>query len=826
MDAQRWRELSGWLDQLLELDVAARVVQLQRIATHDAALAAELQNLLALQADSEDWLSTPLWRPQPLTRQGSQIGPYRLLELLGEGGMGEVWLAQRCDGLYDRRVALKLLRAGLADPGLQTRFARERQILARLQHPGVAQLLDAGVDGNGNPYVVLEHVHGEPITQWCDRTQPDLEQRLQMVLQVCAVVSHAHANLVIHRDLKPSNILVTAEGTVKLLDFGIAVLLEAKGTTAGNAADGRAFTLHYAAPEQIRGEAMTALTDVHALGVLLHEVVTGEKPYHLRRRSDGQWEQAVLAVRPEPASQQVARRAHQRTLDPDSPSPRARRRLARRLQGDFDALLAKAMHRTPHNRYGSVDALATDLRRFLQRRTLLSRPQTRRYRLQRYLQRNRWGVGWGVALVAVLFGAIGFAFWQAQQTRLEMARAEAMQDFTVGLFERAASVRHGHFDVKQLLDSGQQRGERELAEQPLALAELEGVIGRLRIGLGHYQDALVALERQQALLQRLPTVPASLQLDAVTLRARALRLLGRDRECLGVLSPWEARAGQGTGLLPSARAAFESELGRCRAQLGDVAQARDGFSHALALRTRALPDVPGEAESLADLADLDAQAGQWGAAAAGYGRALDRLAAVDAGQTPQATGLRRRLGEALAAQGMDQPAAWMFEQAWRGAVAAYGPDHPESLIARRARAQLAMRQGRHAWAGKELLAVLAGLSRSLGPGHREVGQVENALGDWALAGGDAGQAVRYYTRAVVVWREPDHMALLPQGLADLGEALRRAGHATEARAALLEARQLRVAQRGESAPVVRQLDLALAAVAAQSEQDVAASAAH
>lgn len=820
MDAARWQQLSSWLDQLLELAPEARQLRLQRLSAQDPTLGEELQRLLQQEADSHDFMAQPLWTAAPPGRAGSEVGPYRLLRPLGEGGMGEVWLAERCDGLYQRQVALKLLRSGVADPGLRQRFGRERQILARLQHPHLAQLLDAGVDQHGQPYLALDYVEGEPISDYCRRLQPPLETRLQLMLQVCAVVSHAHANLVVHRDLKPSNILVRADGTVKLLDFGIAKLLDHDDANAAHPpTEIRAFTLHYAAPEQVRGEAMTTLTDVYSLGVVLFEVVTGHKPYRLRRHSDAEWERSILDVQAPRASALLQRLAAQ----PGAPR-RALQRQARRLRGDLDLLLEKALQKDPAQRYASAEALAGDLRRYLQGQPIQARPPGVGYRVRKYVGRHRWGVALATLSVLALLLATSSALWQARQARLEMARAQAMQDFTVGLFDKAASQRHGHFDVPQLLAAGQQRGEAELADQPLALAELEGVIGRLRIGLGDYQLALQTLDRQRQLLQEVGQVPPALQIEAVTQRGRALRMLGRGRECLAHLQPLQPLAASEAAALPAAVAEFHSQLGRCQAELGNADAARRAFQHALALRGQGMAERFGRAESLADLAALDAAAGHLPAALAGYRQALALLGHPADASSPQVISLHRQLGDALARQGDTGAAAAELELAWQSAQDAWGPRHPEALVVRRARALLALQRGEHEAAGRELRQVQAQLLGALGPGHREIGHGEFALGRWAADNGDAAAAAAHYARAAAIWRQPDHVALLPQALLAQGQALQEAGRWAAARSVLTEARQLLLAQRGPQAPDLRALDARIAAVT-QAEQRSAATAA-
>ncbi|OEY99490.1 MULTISPECIES: protein kinase [Stenotrophomonas] len=811
MDAARWRQLSSLLDQLLEMPHDQRSARLAQLRAVDATLADDLERLLAHEQESQDFMAQPLWTAAPEdSRAGTHIGPYQLLRQLGEGGMGEVWLAERADGLYQRQVALKLLRSGYADPGLRQRFSREREILARLQHPHLAQLLDAGVDLQGQPYLALAYVEGEPITDYCQRLQLPLERRLQLMLQVCAVVSHAHANLIVHRDLKPSNILVTAEGEVKLLDFGIAKLLagdELPANAAHPPTEARAFTLHYAAPEQVRGEPVTTLTDVYSLGVVLFEVITGRKPYRLRRHSDAEWERSILEVEAPRASSVLLRGDGS-----DAGVTPATRRLARRLRGDLDTVLLKALQKDPAQRYASVEALAQDLQRFLEGRPIQARPQRSLYRLRKYLGRHRWGVALALVAVLALVALAALALWQMQQARREIARAQAMQDFTIGLFDRAASVRHGSFDVRQLLATGQQRGEAELADQPLPLADLEGVIGRLRIGMGDYALALETLDRQRALLERVKDVPPGLQLEAVTQRGRALRMLGRSRECVAHLLPMQGLAEEQREVLPTLVAEYHAQLGRCQQLLGYRDEAREAFQQALALRRDVSHDATGTAESLADLAALENDEGNAPAALAGYRQALQLLQARTTDRHPQLVTLRRHLGETLAAQGDLDGAEQALRAASADAVLLYGADHPETLSIRRLRATLAMQRGDLAQAGEALQEVHRLTRKALGEQHRDTGQTWHALGRVALEQGDSATAVDDLARAVAIWRQPDCIGLLPQGLFDYANALADSGRWQDALAALRESRQWQAAQRGDDDPDVQRADRRMAEI--------------
>lgn len=423
MDSQRWAIVSPLLDELLDLDDGAREQRLITLADDNPALAMELRQWLARDEQQPGFLAEPIINASVFEPQvGQIIGPYRLEVPIGEGGMGQVWRAVRADGLYQRRVALKLLRPGLGDAGLRQRFTRERQILARLGHAHIARLLDAGLSADGQPYLALDYVHGEPITGYADALGLDIATRLALFLQVCEAVSHAHANLVVHRDLKPSNILVTPAGDVCLLDFGIAKLLdEPRDDSADLTRTGaRVYTLHYAAPEQLRREPVTTMTDVYAMGAVLYELLAGRKPYQPGRSTDAAWEEAILADepdRPSLAAQRLGRERNDSVL----------LRRAPQLAGDLDNIILKALHKTPAHRYASAEALAQDLGRYIQGLPVEARAQSLSYRVRKLLHRHLLAVSLTLAAGILLVAALTALDWQARQLRAETARADALQ---------------------------------------------------------------------------------------------------------------------------------------------------------------------------------------------------------------------------------------------------------------------------------------------------------------------------------------------------------------------------------------------------------------
>ncbi|QOW19727.1 serine/threonine protein kinase [Lysobacter ciconiae] len=560
--------MSPLLDELFGLDPGARERRLHRVRAEDPGLADELAALIALDED-ESFLAEPALKPSQLVMPGRQVGPYRLEHLLGEGGMGQVWLASRADGLYQRRVGLKLLRPGLVDTNLRLRFSRERQILARLAHPHIARLLDAGISSEGLPYLALEYIDGIPITDYCREHDTPLATRLHMFEQVCAAVSHAHANLIVHRDLKPSNILVTPGGDVRLLDFGIAKLLDSDNGPERTRTDARAFTLHYAAPEQILGEPVTTMTDVYSLGVVLYELLVDAKPYRPVRGSDAAWEESILMHDPVRPSQALLQPVGATVPEP-AHDPLALRRRARLLAGDLDNIVLKALSKPPEQRYPSVEALAQDLLRYASGRPVRARAQSWRYRMGKFVGRHRWPLATGTLTTALLTVALLMGMVQSRQAVAEAARAQAIQAFMIGVLESAGDTRDGQpMDMRTLLMTAVARGERELADQPVALAEVLGVVAGLHIGLGEPEQARRLLDRQARLLADVDPVPEQLRLDSLIQRGRVAELLGDPAGCIQVMRPGLPRIAQHPLSSPLPTAAFRAQLSRCR-----VARAR------------------------------------------------------------------------------------------------------------------------------------------------------------------------------------------------------------------------------------------------------------
>ena len=435
------------------------------------------------------------------------IGPYRLVSKLGQGGMGQVWLAERSDGRFERKAAVKFLNVALIGQVGEDRFKREGAILGRFSHPNIAELLDAGVSSSGQPYIVLEYVEGNPIDRYCDQGALDVKARISLFLDVLGAVAHAHANLIVHRDIKPTNVLVNKDGHVKLLDFGIAKLLEEEGQE--NAAtlltrEGESpLTPEYAAPEQVTGGPVTTATDVYALGVLLYQLLCGQHPAGSGVRTPASLLKAIVDTEPPRLSDVVtptranakenATNAAQRSTTPE--------KLSRQLRGDLETIVATALKKIPQERYASVTALADDLRRYLKHEPISARPDTFAYRTVKFVRRNRVVVALAAVTLLALALGLSMSLWQAHIARRETRVANAVEDFLEGIFranssDQADPVKARQTTARELLDIGARNIDGELSGVPEAKLNVLATLGSMYTDLG-LADQAVSMQRKR-----------------------------------------------------------------------------------------------------------------------------------------------------------------------------------------------------------------------------------------------------------------------------------------------------------------------------------------
>ncbi len=485
--AEHWRSLSQLLDEALALPDGERVAWAEKLSAEHASLRPLLAKLFARPAavSTADLVGTlPAFAPpgeEAERAAGAIVGPYRLSRELGRGGMGAVWLAARVDGLLKREVALKLPILAASRATLAERFAREREILAPLVHPHIARLYDAGFADDGQPYLALEYVAGEPITTYCDRAALSIAKRIELFQQVLSAVHYAHANLVLHRDLKPSNILVTPEAEIKLLDFGIAKLITegAAQETALTQLAGRALTPDYAAPEQVSGAPLTTASDVYSLGVVLYELLAGVRPYRLKRGSKAEIEEAIL-------TQDIARPSAAIGHDAAAQRSTTASRLKRALAGDLDTIVLKALAKAPAERYATADAFASDIARYLRGDPVLARRPSRLRSTLRFLRRHALASGLVACFAVALATTSVLALLKAHEETLQRERADTIRDFLRNVFTQndPEQSNGAQLSAAELLSRSGARLDREFSGDPYTTALLLREIGGVYLGMG------------------------------------------------------------------------------------------------------------------------------------------------------------------------------------------------------------------------------------------------------------------------------------------------------------------------------------------------------
>lgn len=521
--SERFRVLTDLFDEIVALDPGAREQRIRDACADAPRLEAELRALLAADETADAFIvdvvsdeAATLTAPD---LDGRVLGAWRILEQLGEGGMGAVYLAERSDGEYEARAAIKLVRGGVPDARLTERFRAERQILAGLSHPGVAKLLDGGTTEDGTPYLVMELVEGLPVTEWCDEAGLGIDERLELFVEICDAVAHAHASLVAHRDLKPSNILVTEDGEPKLLDFGIAKLMEDMDESGeGLTRTYGVMTPAYASPEQIAGGRAGVAADVYSLGVLLFELLSGRLPIETGGLTPAQLMASVTREVPARVS----------TVVEDDVS-------RRRLSGDLDAIVSRALRKEPHERYASVQALADDIRLHLAGMPIQARRDDWRYRTGKLLRRNAGVVSGGLLLLMLGISFTVNAVLQARAVARERDRAEAQRvaaeqvsGFLEDLFSEADPNQATSADVtvREILDRGAERVLTDLEAEPAIQASLAVVLGRVLRAVGEYDAAVPLLDSALAVRRRSSDATELERGDALLERGRLAYDLG------------------------------------------------------------------------------------------------------------------------------------------------------------------------------------------------------------------------------------------------------------------------------------------------------------
>ncbi len=839
--SERFREARDLFVELVDLPPAGQEARLEALARLDPELAVEVRLLFEADANAEGFLEEPAperlaalagegtgnegLEDEPETPLGERIGPYRTLRLLGRGGMGEVFLAERADGQFEQRVALKLVKRGMDSQEILSRFRRERQILARLSHPNIARLFDGGLADDGRPYFALECIDGEPITAYCAQRDLPIEERVRLAVVCCDAVEVAHRSLVVHRDLKPSNVLVTTDGDVKLLDFGIAKLLEADDSDATvTRRDFRALTPAYAAPELILGEPATTAADVYSLGVVLYELLTGTLPFERKGAS----------------AHRLAAHLDDELLE--RPSVRARRvladrraaaRQARRLAGDLDNILLTALRREPERRYRSAAALGEDLRRHLAGLPVRARADTFPYRAGKFLKRHRAGVAAAAFVLLALVAGLAGTSWQARRAEAsareasaQALRAARVKEFLITLFEIAdpEQAAGDRITARQILDQGTRRLRTELAAEPAIQADLLEAVARIDRSLGLLEPAALLAEeslrlRRGRLAGSDPAVGSSLAtlgairmgqgkldeaerhlkeaLTILTARESSSSLtLARARGDYGEILFWKGKVEESEKIERQVYETYRQVLGAEHVQtaihlrnlcvlleaVGRLDEAEQACRDSQGVLERHLgPDHANLGQSYLNLAVLLDHRGKSGEAETLYRRALGVRKAT-LGPNHPATGQSLQL---LALFLLKEGRIDESETTYREALTLFtriDPKHFEIAKCRNGLALIESRRGHFTAAESILREVVASFRESLGEKHPFVWQGTGNMAEQIALQGRLAEAERLQRQVVahleeITGKESGETA---QALGRLGDTLRRRGTAAEA----------------------------------------------
>ncbi|HEY3586917.1 MAG TPA: serine/threonine-protein kinase [Myxococcaceae bacterium] len=758
-----------------------------------------------------------------------RIGPYKLIRELGRGGMGTVWLAARADEQFEKRVALKVVRASDSEEVLRF-FRRERQILAGLEHPNIARLLDGGTTDDGLPYFVMEHVEGVPIDRYCDEHKLSVPERLRLFEGVCSAVQHAHRSLVVHRDLKPGNILVTDEGIPKLLDFGIAKLLNPGVAGGGSAETVVAMTPDYASPEQVRGRAITTATDVYSLGVVLYELLTGQRPYRVKGHEHVEVLKAVCESEPERPSTAVGRTGERRQPDgttiPTTPEEAGRlrhetpERLRKRLKGDLDAIVLAALQKDPIHRYASVEALARDIHRYLDGQPITARKTSTLYRLGKLAGRHKLGVAAAAAIFVLLVALAVTSTLQASRIRKERdhatgetAKVTAMNTFLQDALGAADPWEKGSRNISLLdaLRQAQGKAESTFQGQPLIRAAVLQTIGNTFANLAEFKEGEKAL-RTALVLRTAAAGPQSSEVaesqaglsNLYGLWHRFDQAIAAGQESLRI-----TKALYGPRSLETAAALYT--MGSAYQRNGDLKALKPVANEMLSVVRAPAPPWRSSASPPPEPAKLEVQALSLLASVALQEEDYVTMEALNRERLDKVRARPAELHSELATTVNDLATAQMmnhdlaaaeanYTEAIRITAADLGEEHPETLSARENLGNVYFRSKRYDDTLKTLDIVLAARRKALGTDAEPVGRTLANIGTVSKEAGKLDEAERAYHDALAVLipklgEQNLDVASVKMSLADL---LRRNGQLDAAEPLMRSALDVRAKLLGET----------------------------
>ncbi len=729
--------------ELLDLSPDRRARRLAEICAEDASTGDELRSLLGAHGEAGQFLE-PGRDASVDPFIGQQIDRYRVVRLLGKGGMAEVYLAERADATFDKQVALKRIQPGLNNASVVSRFHAERQALANLEHPNIARLIDGGSAEDGRPFLVMEYVDGSRLDEHCDDKQASIEDRLRLFLDVCGAVHFAHQNLIVHRDLKPANVFVNDQGVVKLLDFGIAKFLDADSAGAAidaTATQHRVYTPAYASPEQVRGQPISTATDVYALGVILFELLTGHRPYRISPTATfAEISQAICDQPPEHPSQVLT--TGESGADTADRIAKLRSvsaaQLRRNLSGDLAIIVLKALRKEKERRYDSVEAMAEDIRRFLSGHPVLARPDSARYRVGKFVRRNKALVAMAsVAAVVLIASSIVSSglFVRAERARAaeqeQRQQAELSSDFLeslLGNINPDVALGRDTELLGEILKDASARIDDELESSPLIAARMHVVIGSAYNSIGEYERAETHLNQVAAMHASQGDAPPLDVAERLAAQANLASNVGKNDECLEFASQAiEHYEQEGQGRSPSA-ASVLLLVARAQANLGN-------YDEAIATLEGMLPWLEASPDLQSQLGECLSRLGRTYAIEMRSAESINTLERAIA-QARSVHGDEHRLvgtaylnlGWAQYRSGQPEAAEANFRESLRICRKVLPADHPDIATSINQLAGALEEQGKHEETEAHFLDAIDRFKASYGDKHPDVGTAYNNLG--------------------------------------------------------------------------------------------------
>lgn len=766
MTKDRWSTVQNLFEAAVSRPPLQRRTFLQEACGGDQELLNNVLSLLNVEVHSlfEGRAVDAVSLPEVLSMDGEKVGPYTIRKWLGAGGMGTVYLAERTDGHFEQTVALKLIKRGMDTETVIRRFESERQILARLEHPHIARLLDGGVSENGRPFFAMEYVEGEPLTDYCNARALSIDARLKLFEDVCTAVSYAHQNLVVHRDLKPSNILVTSDGTVKLLDFGIARMLSGESERAFTQTDTKALTPAYASPEQINQGVITTATDVYGLGVVLYELLVGKKPFHAESRE--QLLENILkteTLRPSAAIATVrtsGEGGQRKTATPDGTAhlrSTTQEGLQRQLKGDLDTIVLKALQKEPERRYRSAEGLFTDIQAFGANKPISAQPDSFRYRTGKYIRRHRTGVLTTLGVLLLLSTLVGFYTVrladERDRARTEAEKATEVARFLAEILEEADPLKTPGetLTALELLERGAMRIEEELADQPEVQASMELIMGDVFRNLGNYDRAEPLLRRALATRRDLNPDP---NLD-VSFSALSLGILLRRA---GEFEEAEPLMREAVDLQTRLLGSSDPETAYTKRQLASLLRDQGKFGEAEALYREALRDATlALGDDHPTVTDIKNSLAQLLEATGRFDEAIELVQQIvqtertASENNPALPGTLSTLTTLLREQGKHEEAETVVREALRITRFIYGDSHVETATSLRTLASILRDKGLYEEAETMYEEALAMRMEAMGPDHPRVANLLNSFAKLKVDQGDYETAETMYREVLRIY---------------------------------------------------------------------------